>query len=99
LTQESKRGIVRHESKEKAREVNMIATVTAKGQVTIPAEARRRLGLGPGSKLEFIVIDETRLEVFPVSESVTSLKGMLPKPKRALSLAEMDKAIAEGASS
>lgn len=77
----------------------MIATVTAKGQVTIPAEARRRLGLGPGSKLEFIVIDETRLEVFPVSESVTSLKGMLPKPKRALSLAEMDKAIAEGASS
>jgi AbrB family looped-hinge helix DNA binding protein len=75
----------------------MIATVTAKGQVTLPAEARRRLGLGPGSKLEFIVIDEARLEVFPVSETVTSLKGMLPKPKRALSLADMDKAIAEGA--
>lgn len=41
----------------------MVATVTAKGQVTLPAEARRRLGPGPGSKLEFVVIDEARLEV------------------------------------
>jgi antitoxin PrlF len=75
----------------------MIATVTTKGQVTLPAEARKRLRLGPGSKLEFIVIDDERLEAIPVVETLVSLKGMVPRPKRTLSLAEMDRAIAEGA--
>ena len=74
----------------------MTATVTAKGQVTLPVEVRRRLGLRPGSKLEFIVIDDDRLEVIPVSETVSSLKGMVPKPGKALSLVGMDKAIAKG---
>jgi len=55
------------------------------------------LGLKPGSKLEFIVIDDDRLEVIPISETVSSLKGMVPKPKKTLSLADMDKAIAKGA--
>jgi AbrB family looped-hinge helix DNA binding protein len=75
----------------------MTATVTAKGQVTLPVEVRRRLGLKPGSKLEFIVIDDDRLEIIPISETVSSLKGMVPKPKKTLSLADMDKAIAKGA--
>jgi AbrB family looped-hinge helix DNA binding protein len=75
----------------------MTATVTAKGQVTLPVEVRRRLGLKPGSKLEFVVIDGDRLEAIPVSETVSSLKGMVPKPRKALSLADMDKAIAKGA--
>jgi antitoxin PrlF len=77
----------------------MIATVTSKGQVTLPAEARRRLRISPGSKLEFIVIDQERLEVIPVVETITNLKGMVPKPKKPLSLADMEKAIAKGASS
>lgn len=29
-------------------------TVSAKGQVVIPAEIRKRLGIGPGSELELI---------------------------------------------
>jgi antitoxin PrlF len=75
----------------------MIATVTSKGQVTLPAEARKRLGITPGSKLEFIIIDQEKMEVIPVVETVTSLKGMVPKPKKTLSLVDMDKAIAKGA--
>ena len=31
-----------------------LATVSAKGQVVIPAEIRRRLGIGPGTELEFV---------------------------------------------
>jgi AbrB family looped-hinge helix DNA binding protein len=76
----------------------MTATVTAKGQVTLPVEVRRRLGIRPGIKLEFIVIDDERMEVISVSETVSSLKGMLPKPKKTLSLTDIDKAIAKGAS-
>jgi antitoxin PrlF len=75
----------------------MIATITSKGQVTLPAEARKRLRLGPGSKLEFIVLDDERLEAIPVVENLTSLKGMVPRPKKTLSLADMDQAIAKGA--
>jgi AbrB family looped-hinge helix DNA binding protein len=75
----------------------MTATVTSKGQVTIPVEARRRLRILPGTKLEFVVRDDGKLEVIPMSGSIRDLKGAVPKPKRALTLAEMDAAIATGA--
>jgi len=75
----------------------MTSTVTSKGQVTIPVEARRRLRIQPGTKLEFVIRDDGRLEVIPLSGSVKELKGALPKPKRGLTLAEMDAAIAGGA--
>jgi len=75
----------------------MIATVTSKGQVTLPVEARRRLGIRPGSKLEFVVRDGERLEVIPVAGSVQSLKGMVPKPRRRLTLEQIDAAIRSGA--
>ena len=75
----------------------MTATVTSKGQVTIPVEARRRLRILPGTKLEFIVRDDGRLEVIPMAGSVKSLKGAVPKPKKLLTLAEMDEAVAKGA--
>jgi antitoxin PrlF len=75
----------------------MTATVTSKGQVTLPAEARRRLGIRAGTKLEFVIKDGDRLEVILVGGSVRDLKAMLPKPKKSLSLAEMDEAVARGA--
>ncbi len=74
----------------------MTSTVTSKGQVTIPVEARRRLRILPGTKLEFVIRDDGRLEVIPLSGSIKELKGALPKPKRGLTLAEMDAAIAGG---
>lgn len=77
----------------------MIATVTSKGQVTLPVEARRRLGIRAGTRLEFLVTEDGRLEVIPHSASVKSLKAMVPKPKRKLSVEEMQRAIAEGAAS
>lgn len=74
-----------------------VATVTSKGQVTLPAETRRRLGIRAGTRLEFVVKDDDRLEVVRVGGSVRDLKGLLPRPERALSLDEMEEAIARGA--
>lgn len=38
------------------------STLTTKGQITIPADVRRRLGLNPGDHVAFIVAgDEVRL--------------------------------------
>ncbi len=75
----------------------MTTTVTTKGQVTLPVEARRRLGIRAGTRLEFIIKNEDRLEVVKVAGSVRDLKGALSKPVKALSLDQMNDAIAEGA--
>ena len=39
------------------------ATVTSKGQVTLPVEARKRLGIRAGSRLEFVVKDDQTVEL------------------------------------
>ena len=75
----------------------MKTTVSSKGQVTLPVEARRRLGIRAGTQLEFIIRDDDRLEVIKVGGSVRDLKSVLPRPRRRLSLEEMDKAVAAGA--
>lgn len=78
----------------------MRATVTSKGQVTLPVEARRRMGIRAGTKLKFAIGDNGRMEVQKVEKgSVRALKGILPKPRRKLSLSDMDAAIARGAAS
>jgi len=38
----------------------MTVTVTSKGQVTIPKPVRDRLGINPGSKVEFEVAEDGR---------------------------------------
>lgn len=75
----------------------MTVTVSSKGQVTLPVEARRRLGIRAGTQLEFIIQGDDRLEVIKVGGSVRDLKGLLAKPPRRLSLEEMDTAVAGGA--
>lgn len=75
----------------------MTVTVSSKGQVTLPVEARRRLGIRAGTRLEFIIRGDDRLEVIKVGGSVRDLKGALAKPSRRLSLAEIDQAVAAGA--
>ena len=75
----------------------MQATLTSKGQVTLPKRIREKLRLEPGDRLEFILDDEDGLRVAPVTAPVTQLKGMVPKPVVPVSLEEMDSAIARAA--
>jgi AbrB family looped-hinge helix DNA binding protein len=54
------------------------ATLTSKGQVTVPREIRERLGLSAGDKLLFEVEDGSiRLKVLK-SRSLGELQGSLP---------------------
>jgi len=72
------------------------ATMTSKGQVTIPVDVRKQLGLSAGDRIEFILNDETgRYEVVPSTRSVTALKGIIRKPAKPVSIEEMNAAIAE----
>ncbi|MGH8218927.1 MAG: AbrB/MazE/SpoVT family DNA-binding domain-containing protein [Steroidobacteraceae bacterium] len=70
------------------------ATVTSKGQITIPIEVREALGLDAGDRVEFVEAEPGRFELVPATRSVTALKGMFGKPKRAVSVEEMNAAIA-----
>lgn len=71
------------------------ATLTGKGQITIPVEVRQALRLDAGDRVEFVEVKQGRFEIVPVTRSVTALKGMFGKPKRAVSIDEMNAAIAK----
>ncbi len=73
----------------------MEATLTSKGQITIPKAVRDTLKLHVGDRLEFLVDADGSVRIVPATRSVTELKALLPRPARALSLAEIDAVIAE----
>ncbi|MDE0452904.1 MAG: AbrB/MazE/SpoVT family DNA-binding domain-containing protein [Gammaproteobacteria bacterium] len=72
----------------------MQATITTKGQVTVPKPIRDRLRLKPGDRIDFILDSGDEVRVVPVTASVRQLKGMVPKPKQPVTLEQMDDAIA-----
>lgn len=76
------------------------ATLTSKGQVTIPLSLRTVLGLHAGSKLDFIQ-DENGFKVIPVaSGAALSLKGRFAgRVSRPVSIADMNDAIGAEAAS
>lgn len=69
------------------------ATITSKGQVTVPREIREQLRLRSGHKLRFALEDANRAVITPVSKRLHELAGMLSKPKRKATLEEMDEGI------
>lgn len=76
----------------------MLATLTSKGQLTLPVSIRQKLHLKPGDKIELFTRADGRIEGVPVRQTIAELKGVLPKPAKPVSLDEMNQAIAEGAS-
>ena len=76
----------------------MATVITSKGQVTIPKALRDKLKLHAGDRLDFIVEPDGTARLVPVTASIKELKGLVPKPKRKLSLEDMENAIAKGTS-
>lgn len=74
------------------------ATITAKGQITIPALVRVALGVSVGDRLEFIEVDKGRFEIVAATQPVTALKGLIPRHAKPVSIEAMNEAVAERAS-
>ena len=72
----------------------MQATITAKGQVTVPKVIRDKLRLKSGDRVDFLLDASGELRVAPVTASVKQLKGMVPRPTKPVTLEQMDEAIA-----
>ena len=70
-----------------------VATLTSKGQITIPKEIREQLQVQTGDRIEFLIGTDGQITICPATSDVTTLKGLIPKPRRPVTLAAMKVAI------
>jgi len=71
------------------------ATITSKGQITIPKDVRLRLGVGTGDRVEFVEIQAGVFQIVAATQDVRSLKGIVAKPAKPVTIEDMDSAIIE----
>jgi len=75
------------------------ATLTSKGQITIPVQVRAALGVQAGDRLEFVELKKGQFVIMPANRSLKELKGMFQgRRKKPVSIEEMNEAIARKAS-
>ena len=73
------------------------ATLTSKGQVTIPKAVRDKLGLQTGDRIDF-VDTEGGVLIVPVTRDLRSLRGILKgRVPRPVSVEQMNEAVAAAA--
>ncbi len=63
----------------------IVSTITSKGQVTIPREVRRHLGLQTGDKLSFVLEEDgsvaLQVPTYATIASLAGAAGSLPEPR------------------
>lgn len=74
------------------------ATITSKGQITIPKEVREALGVSAGDRVEFVAEEEGVYRVVAATRDVRHLKGVIPRPATPVSVEAMNRAVARAAS-
>jgi AbrB family looped-hinge helix DNA binding protein len=70
------------------------ATLTSKGQITIPVAVRESLGVETGDRVEFVEVAPGRYELMATTRSVMELQGMFGTATKALSIEDMNAVIA-----
>ena len=74
-----------------------VATVTSKGQITIPVEVRDALNIRTGTRVQFLPKSDGTWDFIPLTGSVMDLAGFINCDGPPVTLEEMDAAIAEAA--
>lgn len=69
------------------------ATITSKGQVTIPKEIREILNLHSGDRLNFFIDESGQVCLLPATQDITLLKGIISRPDKPVSVEDMNKTI------
>ena len=69
-----------------------VATLTSKGQTTIPKEIRDSLGMKSGDRMTFTLMPDGTVIMRVKSKSIMQLAGVLHKKgRKAVSLAQMSR--------
>lgn len=69
------------------------AKLTCKGQITIPKEVRKALGLHTGDRLAFHVRDSGTVDLEAEKVSLVSLRGVVRTKVKGVSIEAMNEAI------
>jgi antitoxin PrlF len=70
------------------------ATLTSKGQLTLPRKVREHLKVRPGDTLDFIIGPEGEVQVRAGDVDVADLRGLLRQPsRRPVTIDQMNSAI------
>lgn len=69
------------------------ATITSKGQITIPKDVRSLCDLRAGDKVDFITHQDGSVSFIPIKKNLVTLKGIIDKPSKAVSIEEMNAVI------
>lgn len=72
------------------------AAVTSKGQITIPAEVRKELGLKTGDRVLFVKGENGEYILRPKTGSIKELRGIFKWSGKTVTIEEMNEAIAKG---
>ena len=70
------------------------ATMTSKGQITIPVAVRKRLRLHAGSKVDFVENEAGELVLKPRTGDIRRLRGIVKYHGPPISIEDMDEGIA-----
>ena len=70
-----------------------IATMTSKGQITIPKEIRDALRLRPGDRIDFLRRQDGTVAILPMNHRLIDLAGILKAPGRHATLEEIEETI------
>jgi antitoxin PrlF len=73
----------------------MRATITSKGQITLPKALRTKMGLKPGDEVVFLPHNDSC--ELRKTRSIHELAGILGKPKKTVTLEEIDEAVRQHA--
>ena len=69
------------------------STISSKGQVTIPKAIRMRMRLKTGDRLRFVVDADGSVRLAAATRDVSTLRDILPRPKRRATVDDMQAAI------
>ena len=75
-----------------------VATVTSKGQLTVPIAVRRKLGIDPGDLVAFVIDGEDGARFRRVEHTVQSVRGLIPTPPWLPETIDFDELIEEAMS-
>jgi AbrB family looped-hinge helix DNA binding protein len=73
------------------------ARMTSKGQITVPKAVRVKLNLKAGDRVLFIVEDDGAVRMWAANKDISSLRGILPPPRRKATIEEIEASIAKAA--
>ena len=73
------------------------ATMTSKGQITIPVAVRRKLRLHAGSKIDFVENQAGELVLKPRTGDIRKLRGIVKYDGPPISIEEINEAIGKAA--